>query len=325
VNQPLHHPSKPDVTVRTRGLFDFQVNGYGGIDFQRRDISLRQMRHAVACLQRDGAAGIFLTLITDEEEQLCRQLERLEKIRGASRLVSRMIKGYHIEGPWLSNKPGFCGAHPAYKMVSPTIASFDRLQAAAQGQIRLVTIAPEWRNSPEVINHVTRKGVHVGLGHTDAATGDIDDAIKAGARFCTHLGNGVPLELPRHDNIIQRLLARDELTACFIPDGIHLPAFVLRNFVRTKTLARCLFTTDAMAGAGATPGYYTLGGLGAFAVGVSGIARERSGLLAGSTLTPVKGVALTAEFLELSMQQAHDLWHRQAAAYFAIDLESLRL
>jgi N-acetylglucosamine-6-phosphate deacetylase len=103
--------------------------------------------------------------------------------------------------------------------------------------------------------------------------------------MCTHLGNGVPLELPRHDNIIQRLLARDELDAVFIPDGIHLPRHVLRNFVRAKPVGKVLFTTDAMAAAGAGTGRYRIGRL-EIEVGADGVVREPGkGNLAGSSLT----------------------------------------
>src|SRR5690606_1232946 len=105
-------------------------------------------------------------------------------------------------------------------MNAPSQAEFQRLQEAAGGRIRLVTLAPEWPGSAEFIGAITSLEVHVSLGHTNANDAQIDAAIGAGARFCTHLGNGVPLTLHRHDNVVQRLLARDELTACFIPDGI---------------------------------------------------------------------------------------------------------
>ena len=134
-------------------------------------------------------------------------------------------------------------------MSAPSLPDFHQLQRAAGGKIRLITLAPEWPGSEDFIRALTGEGVHVSLGHTDASDHEIDRAIQAGARFCTHLGNGVPAVLPRHNNIIQRLLARDELTAFFIPDGIHLPPAVLQNFHRAKPDGRALFTTDAMAAA----------------------------------------------------------------------------
>ncbi len=300
--------------------FDFQVNGFGGIDFQSDTLSDAEIEHAVSALQQHGVAAIFATLITDEIDALCRRLENFEALCARSASARQMIAGYHLEGPWLSPEPGYRGAHPAAPMRAPSVAEFTRLQTAAGGRIKLITLAPEWSGSSEVINAVTASGAHVSLGHTAATEQQIDDAIRAGARFCTHLGNGVPLVLPRHDNVTQRLLARDELTACFIPDGIHLPPFVLRNFVRAKPAGRVLFTTDAMAGAGAAPGRYRLGKLD-IAVGVDRIARNPSGgSFAGSTLTPDDGVRRCVEYLGLTADAAAELWSTAAARAFGVSL-----
>ena len=170
-----------------------------------------------------------------------------------------MILGYHLEGPWLFPVVGFCGTHPAELMCAPRWPSFERLQNAADGRIKLVTLAPEWDGAIEFIAALARNGVHTAIGHSDASAEVIDAAVRAGVRFCTHLGNGVPRVLPRHDNVTQRLLGRDELYACLIPDGMHLPPFVLKNFFRAKPRDRVLFTTDAMAAAGAPPGSYSIG------------------------------------------------------------------
>ena len=305
------------------GLFDFQVNGFGGIDFQRDDLTSTEFAHAVAALRKHGTSGIFATLITDEIEALCRRFAALEKLCATVPSAGAAILGYHLEGPWLSPTPGYRGAHPAGPMRAPTFADYERLQAAAHGRLRLITLAPEWPGSAEFIAAVTRQGVHVSLGHTNASEAEIDAAIRAGARFCTHLGNGCPLELPRHDNIVQRLLARDELTACFIPDGIHLPKGVLKNFVRAKPTGHVLFTTDAMAGAGAPPGRYTIGPH-LIAVGADGVARQPGEKnFAGSTLTPNVGVRHIANWLNLTPEAAYHLWSTAPATAFGVTLPAL--
>ena len=234
-----------------------------------------------------------------------------------------MIAGYHLEGPWISPLPGFRGAHSPETIHAPSMSEFARLQSAAGGRIRLVTLAPEWNGSSEFIAGVVRQGVHVSLGHTNASESEIGAAVAAGARFATHLGNGTPPTLPRHDNVVQRLLSRDDLTACLIPDGIHLPPFVLRNFFRAKPPGRVLFTTDAMAGAGAPPGDYTIGEL-TVTIGADGIARQPGGEgFAGSTLAPDEGVSRTAAYLGLSLPEARRLWSDAPAAAFGIVLPKL--
>jgi N-acetylglucosamine-6-phosphate deacetylase len=310
-------PENPNATP-VCGLFDFQVNGFAGVDFQRDDLDAVVLRRALDGLRRCGVGRFFFTLITDDIERLARRLERAEIFRARDPLAAGMIAGYHIEGPWLCPKPGYRGAHPAAPMHAPTMAEFARLQTAGGGNIRLVTLAPEWPGAPECIAAMTADGINVALGHTDADERQIDDAIVAGARFCTHLGNGVPALLPRHDNIIQRLLARDELTACFIPDGIHVPQAALKNFVRAKPPGKVLFTTDAMAGAGAGPGRYTLGDS-EIEVGADGVARQPGGEgFAGSTLTPDRGVANLAAWLGCSSETAHHLWSEAPRLAFGL-------
>ena len=313
-------PSDRTPSVPAPRWFDFQVNGFGGVDFQSDALTQAELEHAVRVMRQHGVAGIFATLITDEVDALCRRLESIERFRAASPAIASAIVGYHIEGPWLCPELGYRGAHPPEPMHAPSLAEFDRLQAAAGGHIRLITLAPEWPGSAECIEAITRAGVHVSLGHTNASDAQIDEAIRAGARFCTHLGNGAPLQLHRHDNIIQRLLARDELIACFIPDGVHLPPFVLRNLVRAKPEGKVLFTTDCMSGAGAGPGRYRIGKL-EIEVGADGVARQPGGQgFAGSTLAPDEGVLRTVEYLQLPLATAEELWSTIPAAAFGVQL-----
>lgn len=266
-------------------FFDLQVNGFAGIDFQQDAIPPAQLEHAMRALLFHRTGKILLTLITDSVDKLCRRLEHFERLRRQSQLASKIIVGYHLEGPWLLPQPGYMGAHPPALMEPPSIANFERLSEAAGGNIRLITLAPELPGSAEVIAHCVKQNVTVAIGHSNANDQEIDEAIKAGLSLCTHLGNGVPSQLHRHTNIIQRLLARDELTAVFIPDGIHVPPTTLRNFVRAKPPGKVLFTTDAMAAAGAPSGRYTLGAV-SVQVGTDRVVRE-SGKdnFAGSALT----------------------------------------
>ena len=288
----------------TTPWFDLQVNGFAGVDFQRDDLTAAMIDHVVEALLRHGTGRILLTLITDRVEHLCRRLERIEKFCAASPRAREVIAGYHLEGPWLLPEPGYHGAHDPALMIPPTLADLERLESAAGGRLRLVTLAPELPGSPEIIAHAASRGIRTAIGHSNASDGEIDAAITAGLTLCTHLGNGVPNLLHRHDNIIQRMLARDELTAVFIPDGIHLPPAVLRNFVRAKPPGKVLFTTDCMAAAGAGPGCYSLGRLD-LEVGADGVVREPGkNNFAGSSLTMDRAVENVRVFLGWPEQDA---------------------
>ncbi len=305
-------------------LFDIQTNGFAGTDFQSADFSPEAVRHAVDALAKHETLRFFPTFITDTLERLEAKFARFEDIRKNDAVVREAACGYHLEGPWLSCEPGFHGAHNPKYMGPPDYAAFQRLQAAAGGNIKLLTVAPEWPGSADFIRKVVADGVAVSLGHTDADDAAIDAAIAAGARFCTHLGNGVPAMMHRHDNVIQRLLARDELIAFFIPDGIHIPPSALKNFFRAKPDGRVLFTTDCMSAAGAPDGTYRIGEV-EVCVGFDRVVRQPGGQgFAGSALTPDDGVANVARWLDVGDERARALFSTDVASAFGISLPELR-
>lgn len=316
----LNHDVPDGSQIVKRSLFDIQVNGFAGVDFQAATLTLAQAQQAVAALTRHQTHRFFATLITDTIPALCSKLENLERLRAADPVVAAALCGYHLEGPWLSPEPGFCGAHDPQLMAPPDLRHFELLQQAAQGNLRLVTLAPEWPGSAEFIRYLTAAGVQVSLGHTNAADEAIAAAIMAGARFCTHLGNGTPIELHRHDNVIQRLLARDELTAFFIPDGVHLSPATLQNFYRAKPVGQALFTTDCMAAAGMGAGRYRLAHL-EVEVGADQIVRlPGTEQLAGSALCPDVGVANVQRWLGLDAATARAHFSTLIAARFNLEL-----
>jgi N-acetylglucosamine-6-phosphate deacetylase len=304
-------------------LFDIQVNGFAGVDFQKPGLSGAELRRAVDGLAAHQTRRFFLTLITDSLDALEQKFANLERLRAADRSAGEAVCGYHLEGPWMSAEPGFNGVHEARHMIRPDARAFERLQRAAGGNIRLVTLAPELPGSTELIRAVVDSGAEVSLGHTGAEAADIDAAVEAGARFCTHLGNGVPLALHRHDNVVQRLLARDELIAFFIPDGIHLRPWVLKNFFRAKPAGKALFTTDCMAAAGAPAGQYTLGSF-TLEVGEDRVVRQPGQRnFAGSALCPDEGVRNIESWLGLETTAARHLFSTAIATLFHIQLPTL--
>jgi len=312
-------------SLRRPALFDLQVNGFAGVDFQQADMTAEQLRHAVQALRRHSMHRVFLTLITDRIDALARKLERIERFRREDPDVREVICGYHIEGPYLSPKPGYCGAHPAEQMKAPDLKEFRRLQEAAGGNIRIVTLAPEWDGSDEFTATLARDGVVVSLGHTDADEAAIDRAVAAGAKLCTHLGNGCPSQMHRHDNIIHRLLARDELFACFIPDGIHIPATALRNLARVKPAGKVLLTTDCMSAAGAPSGRYTLAGL-KMEVGEDRVVRNPGQTtFAGSALTLDEGVANFARWTGTPEADAWEAASTRVANLFGLELPLIEI
>lgn len=304
-----------DESVR---LFDFQVNGFAGVDFQRLEVEFEALQHAVERLRWHRMAKILYTLTTDSIDAICRKLEQVEGYRERDPAIAETVAGYHIEGPWISVEDGYNGAHPKELAVSPKESDFEKLWSASNGNIKLITLAPEREGAIPMIETVTARGVRVGLGHTNASETDIDAAIRAGATMGTHVGNAVPAVIHRHDNVIQRLLARDELIACLIPDGIHLPPFVLKNFYRAKPEGNVLFTTDCMAAAGAPPGKFTLRHR-TLEVGADGIVHLPGDTrFAGSSLCLDRGVRNLQAWLGFSEAEAIEMCSEKAAEHFGV-------
>jgi N-acetylglucosamine-6-phosphate deacetylase len=121
------------------------------------------------------------------------------------------------------------------------------------------------------------------VGHSLATAADVHAFAVAGGRLSTHLGNGLPAQIDRHENPIWPQLTEDALTAGLIADGNHLPADTFAALVRAKGATRCVLTSDAAALAGCAPGDYRTAVGGAVTVGADGSLRlQGTPYLAGS-------------------------------------------
>jgi len=229
------------------GLFDLQVNGFGGIDFNAADLTADGVADALERMRTTGVTRCLPTLITSS----------FDRFAASARVLARhshpAIAGLHMEGPYISAQDGARGAHPRAHVAPASIEDFTRRQHAAGGRIVLVTLAPEVPGAMTLIEHLVAAGVRVAIGHTAATPQQIADAVGAGAALATHLGNGCPQMLPRHPNVIWELLAADTLFASLIVDGHHLPPSTVKAMIRAKGPDRTILVTDAMAAAGCDP------------------------------------------------------------------------
>ncbi len=237
-------------------LFDLQINGCDGHSFNSERLSVDDVRHVVAVCRRHGITGLCPTLVTNSFAALAHGFATLRTACATDPALDRALPAFHLEGPYISAEDGPRGAHPRQHVRPPDWAEFCRLQEAAGGRIRLVTLAPEHEGALAFIERLVGAGVVVALGHTAARPARIREAVAAGARLSTHLGNGSHALLPRHDNYLWEQLAADDLWASLIVDGHHLPAAVVRCLLRVKTPARTILTCDASSLAGVPPGRY---------------------------------------------------------------------
>ncbi len=290
-------------------FFDLQVNGYGGIDFNQDALTAEQLHTACAKLAEHGVGGILATIITERLELMCERLKRLVKLRAADPLATKMIAGLHIEGPFLSTKAGYPGGHPVDAIVPPDGEAAKRLLDAGGGLVRLVTLAPERDTGSHVTKLLVGRGIIVSAGHCDPSVEQLQAAIDAGLSMFTHLGNGCPMHMHRHDNVVQRALSLHKyLWLCFIADGIHIAFPALGNYLRAVSPERCVIVTDAVAPAGLGPGHYTLGRRWILNVGPDLACRAPDGShLLGAAITMRQSEANLRQHLGLSDEQCRRL------------------
>jgi N-acetylglucosamine-6-phosphate deacetylase len=291
------------VTV-TGGLVDLQVNGFASVDFNTPGLTGAGLDRALRAMLATGVTRCLPTLITGGEANLSACFRALEAAVAASDLGREMVAGYHLEGPFISPEDGFRGCHPAAHVRPADPALFDRLQEAANGRIRLVTLAPEVPGALDLIERLFARGITVALGHTAADPATLREAAARGASLSTHLGNGSARLVPKGENPILSQLADDRLMASFIADGVHIPPETLKVYMRAKGLDRTILVTDAVAGASAAPGDYRLGDL-AIARGTEPVIRlAGTPDLAGSALCLDQAARNVMAWFGLTLEEA---------------------
>ncbi|WP_087485845.1 N-acetylglucosamine-6-phosphate deacetylase [Brachybacterium massiliense] len=238
------------------GLVDLQVNGYAGHDVNADDVTPDTLTDLTRALWARGVTSYLPTVITASEEKILHVLSVIAAARREDPLLAHSIAGVHVEGPSLAAEDGPRGAHDIARLRDPDVAELDRWQQAAEGAVRLVTLAPERAGAAPYIAAASARGVRISLGHCAPSPQQVRAGVDAGATLSTHLGNGAASMLPRHPNHLWTQLADDRLTAMLIADGHHLPADTLTVMIRAKGPERCVLTSDSAALAGMPPGRY---------------------------------------------------------------------
>ncbi len=301
-----------DLPLLAPGFIDLQVNGFAGVDYNSPGTSYEAIGESLRAMFATGVTRCLPTIITSSPENIVGALRNLARARQALPEGPAM-EGFHVEGPHISPDDGPRGAHPARWVRAPDIEEFHRWRDAAEGHLRMVTVAPEWPGAAGYIEALVSEGVVAAIGHTNATGPQIDDAVRAGATMSTHLGNGGHLMIPRHPNYVWEQMADDRLAAGFIVDGIHLPACFLKVALRAKGIERSILVTDAVMPAGCQPGLFRIGEV-EVELHADGSVRQRGGdRLAGSALLMHRGVENLMKLAGISLQEALTMATRNPA------------
>ncbi len=291
------------------GFVDLQVNGYGGQEFNDLELTTEKVLRVSLAMDADGVTSYLPTATTHSFAMLSHTLKTLAKACDESVDIARRVPGFHLEGPYISSEDGPRGAHPREHCRPPDWDEWQRLQDAAAGRIRILTLSPEYAGSAQFISQVAATGVLVAIGHTAATSEQIRAAVDAGARMSTHLGNGAHGQIRRHPNYIWDQLAEDRLVASLIVDGHHLPPAVVKSFVRAKQPERCVLVSDLVGMAGMPPGCYTNTSIGDIEILDGGkiVVAGQQQYLAGAGLPMTFGIANVLRYTTVDLQAAIEM------------------
>jgi N-acetylglucosamine-6-phosphate deacetylase len=270
------------------GFVDLHIHGAGGHDVMEGNA--RALDRITSTVARHGTTSIVATTVTASIEDTCHSLEGIaryihnhENVENPSKenRPAAEILGVHLEGPFISKTRR--GVHPPDAIAKPSIEVLDKFVKAADGLVRILTIAPELPGAINVIAHAVAAKIIVALGHTDADYDQARAAIEAGARHSVHIYNAMRPFTHRDPGVVGAILTDPDVTAEIIADLVHVAGPAIQVLIGTKGFDTVLLVSDGIAATGMPDGNYRLGN---FEVTVKdGVARNSEGKLAGSTLT----------------------------------------
>jgi N-acetylglucosamine-6-phosphate deacetylase len=270
------------------GFVDVHIHGAGGHDVMEGNA--RALDRIAATVARHGTTSLVATTVTAPADDTCHSLEGIARYIRAhaepkeepenTKLAAEFL-GIHLEGPFISKARR--GVHPPDAIARPSVELLRKFFDAADGLVKIVTVAPEISGATELIEHAAAAKVVPAIGHTDADYAQTRAAIRAGARHAVHMYNAMRPFSHRDPGVIGAILTDPEVTAEVIADGVHVDGPAIQVLLGCKGFDTVLLVSDGIAATGMPDGNYRLGN---FEVTVrDGVARNSEGKLAGSTLT----------------------------------------
>ncbi|MBQ9153758.1 MAG: N-acetylglucosamine-6-phosphate deacetylase [Solobacterium sp.] len=231
------------------GFIDIHTHGAYGFDTNTADreglISWKKK------LVNEGVTSFLPTTVTDAKETLKKALRNAAEVK---RTVTEGadILGVHFEGPYLDME--YRGAQPPEAIAKADVQEFMEYQEAAEGNIRIITLAPEHDTGFELTRWCSDHNVNVSLGHSGASFEQAAMAAANGARSFTHTFNGMSGFNHRNNNMLGAALRLDGMYAEVICDCNHSTPEALNLFFRSKPADKCIMISDSLMCKGFNPG-----------------------------------------------------------------------
>ena len=237
------------------GLVDLHFHGAVGEDFS--DASPEGLQKIAEYQLSEGVTYICPASMTLPEDQLTAICRNAASHRRNASSGAELV-GIHLEGPFLSMAKK--GAQNGEFLHAPDTAMLRRLQQAAEGAVKLVTIAPEEPGGMDFVRNAVQDGITVSVGHTTADYETAAQAYRMGASHATHLYNGMPSHHHREPAVIGAAFDAPHVKAELICDGIHLHPATVRMAFQLFTARRIILISDSLRATGMPDGTYPFGG-----------------------------------------------------------------
>ena len=267
------------------GFIDIHIHGSGGCDVM--DASFDSMNTLSKIIAANGVTGFLGTTVTSSWSDTLSAFKNIKYCCQATLDGAELLGGYS-EGLFFSGC--FKGAHAAEYFLTPTRERLDAIIDAAGGTLRSLAIAPEVEGGIDAIRYLSSLGIKVMVGHTGASYEQCITAFKAGAVGAVHIFNQMLGLHHRQPGTVGAVLQNRDIVAELIADGVHVDPVIMELVYRLKGSSKIALVTDCMRAGGLSDGKYELGPL--TVIVNNGIARTQAGVLAGSTLSLNKAVAV---------------------------------
>jgi N-acetylglucosamine-6-phosphate deacetylase len=277
------------------GFIDTHVHGSGGDDVMVSGAA--GIQRARKNMLQFGTTAWLPTTIAARHEEILFAITETRKAEAPSEPTAQIL-GLHLEGPYINLK--FKGAQPDEGIRDPNFDELDELLEAADGRLKVMTLAPELPGSLELIRKLRANDIVASLGHSECDYDTALAAMDAGATYATHLFNAMSGLHHRKPGLAACCLNEPGICAELILDGVHVNPQMARLAARNKGRDGLALITDATTAQGCGDGVYQLG---KFQVQVRGaLCTLLDGVtIAGSVLTMNEAVQNAVAFTGLSL------------------------
>ncbi len=273
------------------GFIDIHTHGAYGFDTDTADPEgLRNWKKKIT---GEGVTSFLATTVTEKKEILLAALRNVAAVKKENAPGADLL-GVHFEGPFLDMK--YRGAQPPEAIVSPSVEEFRQFQEAAEGLIRIITLAVEHDKDLELTRWCASHGVIVSIGHSGCTFAQAALASANGARSVTHTYNGMSPFNHRENGLVGAALRLDHLYGEIICDCNHSTPEALNLFFRMKGKEKAVMISDSLMCKGFAPGdTFVFGGheVVIYPDGSAHLVKEKN--LAGSTLKINEGLRSLVE------------------------------